>query len=96
MKKHVVARTRIIGNDAWKIQFCRLNGATVKVTCCLMRPNRKFWQSKRLWRGWTYTNKITADALNDLAVDIIAEYYTAKLLKEGLNSLFQIINLLTN
>ena len=63
MKKHVVVKTRVIGNDVWKIQFCRLNRATVKVTCHLMRPNRKFWQSKCLWYGWIYTaNKITANA----------------------------------
>ena len=61
--------------DVWHIHYLRVNHNLVRIGCDLLRPNRRFWQSKYLWSDWTYTGAENADFLEKFADDVIDNYY---------------------
>lgn len=64
-----------LNGDIWHIHYLRLDETTVKITCDLLRPNRRFWQSKFLWSDWTVCSAKNANLLESMAYDIINNYY---------------------
>ena len=88
MVNNYVFKKKVVNNDEWHIHFLRLNDNTVKITCDLMRPNRKFWQSKFLGPDWTYCKANAVDLLKTSANDIITNYYDQKKNIEKLDDFF--------
>ena len=74
-KNNYVFEKKMINNDEWHIHYLRLDEGIVKITCDLMRSNRKFWQSKTLWSDWTVCSQNNANLLRTFAYDVIANYY---------------------
>ena len=78
MKNCCRRETRIVNNDTWIIYYLRLDESTVKITCDLLRPNRRFWQSKELFSDWTYCTLKNANLIETFADSIINDYYERK------------------
>ena len=75
--------------DIWHIHYLRLDETTVKITCDLLRPNRKFWQSKFLWSDWTGCSAKNANLLESMAYDIINNYYNQRAQINKFNEFFE-------
>ena len=80
---------KTIGEDTWLIHYRRWSKTTIKITCDLLRPNRKFWQSKFLWSDWTFCTAEEVNLLEDFADAIIYNYYHQKEVKEKFDNFFE-------
>lgn len=89
MKNNYIKEIRVVGNDTWEIHYLRIDALTVKITCDLMRTNRKFWQSKRLWSDWTYCSSKNANLLKAMVYDVIANYYSLQRSKLKFDEFFE-------
>ena len=66
---------KTIGNDVWHIHYARVNDNLMRVTCELLRPNRKSWQSRILWRNWAYIGAQKICRIESVVDNLIGEYY---------------------
>ena len=89
MRNNYIKEIRTVGNDTWEIHYLRLDDVTVKITCDLMRVDRKFWQSKNLWSDWTYCSSKNANLLKAMAYDVIANYYSIQRSKQKIDEFFE-------
>ena len=78
MANNYVFEEKIINNDTWNIHYLRIAEDMVKITCDLMRPNRRFWESKTLYSDWTVCSSKNANLLRSYAYDVISNYYDKK------------------
>ena len=78
-----------LNGDIWQIHYLRINETVVKITCDLLRPNRKFWQSKFLWSDFAYCSAKNANLLEVMAETIINEYYHQKAQINKINDFFE-------
>ncbi len=89
MKNNYKLYEEIIDQDTWHIHYLRVNEKMVRITCDLMRPNRKFWQSKTLWYNWTYCSAEDSNLLKTLADNLIVGYYNQKRAINTLDDFFE-------
>lgn len=90
MKNYYKKETCVINNDTWIIHYHRLDETTVKITYDLLRPHRKFWQSKEIFSDWTYwtlRNPKSFEAFADHS--IITDYYERKKQIEKIDKFFE-------
>ena len=78
-----------VNGDTWGIHYLRLDRGIVKITCELMRPNRKFWQSKALYSDWTVCNLNKVTIIRSLADNVITNYYYKQSKIKELNDFFE-------
>lgn len=81
---------KTMGEDVWNIHYLRVNETTVRISCDLLRPNRRFWQSKYLWSDFTYCSAKNINLIKCFADDIINEYYHQKASIKKINEFFEI------
>ena len=80
---------KTVYNDVWHIHYARVNDDLVRVTCELLRPNRKFWQSKILWQNWTYVGAHKISMIESVVDGLIGEYYLKGEEKKKLDRFFE-------
>ena len=78
-----------LNGDIWHTHYLRLDETTVKITCDLLRPNRRFWQPKFLWSDWTVCSAKNANLLESMAYDIINNYYNQRAQINKFNEFFE-------
>lgn len=84
-----IMREKVVGEDKWLIHYLRLNEDLVRITCDLLRPNRKFWQSKVKYSDWTYCGYESVHMFEAFADDIINQYYLKANKKKKLDAFFE-------
>ena len=76
-----------VGPNLWDVHFVKVNDKLVKITVCLQRSNRKWYQSKYLYEDWTYSDKV--EKFDASAMKLIENYYEKKLKKEKIDKFFE-------
>lgn len=88
MKSNYKLYEKNINGDIWQIYLTRYD-KLVKITCDLMRPNRKFYQSKILYSDYTCCNGENINSWEELANDVIDNYYHQQEIKNKIDEFFE-------